>query len=64
VADRVILEVNSLPEKIIAVVPRHDPDYSPPSRPADGDPQMIAGHVVDYLTHEVRRGRPRGRSKL
>ena len=45
------------PEKIIAVVPTHDPDYSPPSRPADGDSQLIAGHVLDFLTHEVRRGR-------
>jgi succinyl-CoA:acetate CoA-transferase len=45
------------PEKIIAVVPTHDPDYSPPSRPADGDSQLIAGHVLDFLTHEVRHGR-------
>jgi succinyl-CoA:acetate CoA-transferase len=45
------------PEKIIAVVPTHEPDYSPPSRPADGDSQLIAGHVLDFLTHEVRRGR-------
>ena len=44
-------------EKIIAVVPTHDADYSPPSRPADGDSQLIAGHVVDFLAHEVRRGR-------
>src|SRR5271165_4180861 len=45
------------PEKIIAVVPTHEPDYSPPSRPADSDSQLIAGHVLDFLTHEVRRGR-------
>ena len=45
------------PEKIIAVVPTHEPDYSPPSRPADGDSKLIAGHVLDFLTHEVRRGR-------
>ncbi len=45
------------PEKIIAVVPTHEPDYSPPSRSADGDSQLIAGHVLDFLTHEVRRGR-------
>ena len=44
-------------EKIIAVVPTHSPDYSPPSRPADGDAQLIAGHVLDFLAHEVRRGR-------
>jgi len=45
------------PEKIIAVVPTHEPDYSAPSRPADEDSRLIAGHVLDFLTHEVRRGR-------
>jgi succinyl-CoA:acetate CoA-transferase len=45
------------PEKIIAVVPTHQPDYSAPTRPADGDSLLIAGHVLDFLTHEVRRGR-------
>jgi succinyl-CoA:acetate CoA-transferase len=45
------------PEKIIAVVPTHHPDYSPPSRPPDGDSRLIAGYVLDFLAHEVRRGR-------
>ncbi len=45
------------PEKIIAIVPTHDPDYSSPSRPADGDSELIAGHVLDFLAHEIRRGR-------
>jgi succinyl-CoA:acetate CoA-transferase len=45
------------PEKIIAIVPTHDPDYSSPSRPADDDSQLIAGHVLDFLAHEIRRGR-------
>jgi succinyl-CoA:acetate CoA-transferase len=45
------------PEKIIAVVPTYDPDYSPPSRPADGDSRLIAGHVLDFLIHEVQHGR-------
>ncbi len=45
------------PEKIIAVVPTHQPDYSAPTRPADADSLLIAGHVLDFLTHEVRRGR-------
>ena len=45
------------PEKIIAVVPTHQPDYSGPTRPADADSLLIAGHVLDFLTHEVRRGR-------
>ena len=45
------------PEKIIAIVPTHDPDYSSPLRPADGDSELIAGHVLDFLAHEIRRGR-------
>ena len=45
------------PEKIVAVVPTHEPDYSPPFKPADGDSELIAGHVLDFLTHEVQRGR-------
>ncbi len=39
------------------MVPTDQPDYSPPSRPADGDPELIAGYVLDFLAHEVRRGR-------
>jgi succinyl-CoA:acetate CoA-transferase len=45
------------PEKIIAVVPTDSPDYATPSRPSDRDSQEIAGHVLDFLAHEVRRGR-------
>jgi succinyl-CoA:acetate CoA-transferase len=44
-------------EKIIAVVPTNSPDYATPSRPADADARLIAGHLLDFLTHEVRRGR-------
>jgi Acetyl-CoA hydrolase/transferase C-terminal domain len=44
-------------EKIIAVVPTNSPDYATPSRPADADSQLIAGHVLDFLVGEVRRGR-------
>jgi succinyl-CoA:acetate CoA-transferase len=44
-------------EKIIAVVPTNTPDYATPSRPADADSQLIAGHVLDFLVGEVRRGR-------
>jgi succinyl-CoA:acetate CoA-transferase len=45
------------PEKIIAIVSTHDSDYGLPSKPADSDSQLIAGHVLDFLTHEIRRGR-------
>jgi succinyl-CoA:acetate CoA-transferase len=45
------------PEKIIAVVPTNHPDYPTPSRPADNHSQLIAGHVLDFLTQEVRQRR-------
>jgi succinyl-CoA:acetate CoA-transferase len=45
------------PEKIVAVVPTHAPDRNTPFKPTDHDSQLIAGHVVDFLTHEVRRDR-------
>jgi succinyl-CoA:acetate CoA-transferase len=45
------------PEKIIAVVPTHEPDYASPAKPPDGISQQIAGHVLDFLAHEVSRGR-------
>jgi succinyl-CoA:acetate CoA-transferase len=44
-------------DKIIAVVPTNDPGYPTPSRPADRDSRLIAGHVLDFLTQEVRQGR-------
>jgi len=45
------------PEKISAIVLTNEPDYPLPSKPADGDPQLIAGHLLDFLAHESRRGR-------
>jgi succinyl-CoA:acetate CoA-transferase len=45
------------PEKIVAVVPTHAPDRNTPYKPADGDSQLIAAEVLDFLAHEVRRGR-------
>jgi succinyl-CoA:acetate CoA-transferase len=45
------------PEKIVAVVPTHAPDRNTPFKPVDDTSQLIAGHVVDFLTHEVRSGR-------
>ena len=45
------------PEKIIAVVPTNSPDYAAPVRPTGSDSQLIAGHVLDFLTSEVKRGR-------
>ena len=45
------------PEKIVAVVQTGAPDRNTPFRAADRDSELIAGHVLDFLTHEVRRGR-------
>lgn len=45
------------PGKIAAVVLTNDPDYPAASRPADSDSQLIAGHLLDFLSHESRRGR-------
>jgi succinyl-CoA:acetate CoA-transferase len=44
-------------EKIIAVVLTSDADYAAPSRPVDRDSRLIAGHLLDFLSHEVRHGR-------
>ena len=44
-------------EKIIAIVMTNDPDYAAPSRPVDRDSPLIAGHLLDFLSHESSRGR-------
>ncbi len=45
------------PEKIVAVVATNAPDRNTPFKPADTVSEQIAGHVMDFLTGEVRRGR-------
>lgn len=45
------------PEKIVAVVPTHSPDRNSPFKPPDRDSILIADHVLDFLTHEVKEGR-------
>jgi succinyl-CoA:acetate CoA-transferase len=45
------------PEKIVAIVPTHSPDRIAPFKPVDDDSRQIAGHVVDFLSHEVKQGR-------
>lgn len=44
-------------EKVVAVVPTHAPDRNAAFKPVDDTSRLIAGHVLDFLTHEVRRGR-------
>jgi succinyl-CoA:acetate CoA-transferase len=45
------------PEKIAAVVPTNDPDRNAPFQPAGEDARRIAGHLLEFLAHEVRQGR-------
>jgi succinyl-CoA:acetate CoA-transferase len=45
------------PEKIVAIVPTHSPDRNSAFKPPDAASQLIASHVLDFLTHEVKRGR-------
>jgi len=46
-----------VPEKVIAVVETNNPDRNTPFKTPDADSEKIAGHVLEFLTHEVERGR-------
>ena len=57
-ADRIgVPYLHCPPAKIIAVVPTHSPDRNSPFKPPDADSKEIAGHVLDFLGHEVKKGR-------
>lgn len=45
------------PDKIVAVVMTHGPDRNSPFSPADATSELIAGHLIEFLQHEVARGR-------
>ncbi|HEY4582444.1 MAG TPA: acetyl-CoA hydrolase/transferase family protein [Lysobacter sp.] len=45
------------PDKVVAVVETDAPDRNSPFAPPDGDSRRIAGHLLEFLDHEVRRGR-------
>jgi succinyl-CoA:acetate CoA-transferase len=45
------------PDKIAAVVLTDAPDRNSPFNPVDADSARIAGHLIDFLKHEVARGR-------
>ncbi|NTU80656.1 MAG: acetyl-CoA hydrolase/transferase family protein [Chloroflexales bacterium] len=45
------------PEKIIAVVETHTPDRNSAFSPLDETSRLIAGHILEFLEHEVRKGR-------
>jgi len=45
------------PSKVIAVVETDAPDRNSPFTPPDATSREIAAHLLDFLAHEVRRGR-------
>lgn len=45
------------PEKVIAVVETDAPDRNSPFTPPDAASKQIAAHLLDFLAHEIRRGR-------
>ena len=45
------------PDKIIAIVETNARDRNTPFSPADENSKRIAGHILDFLEHEVRKGR-------
>jgi succinyl-CoA:acetate CoA-transferase len=45
------------PAKIVAVVPTDSPDRNAPFKAPDAPAQAIAGHLLEFLAHEVKLGR-------
>lgn len=45
------------PDKIVAIVETDAPDRNLPFAPPDGAAQAIAGHLLEFLRHEVGKGR-------
>jgi succinyl-CoA:acetate CoA-transferase len=45
------------PAKVVAVVETHAPDRNSPFSPPDDTARAIAGHLIEYLGHQVSRGR-------
>ncbi|HVJ36505.1 MAG TPA: acetyl-CoA hydrolase/transferase family protein [Stenotrophomonas sp.] len=44
-------------DKVVAVVRTNGPDRNSPFSPADDNSQRIAAHLIDFLKHEVAKGR-------
>jgi len=58
VADRIgVPFLHCAPEKILAIVETNLPDRNSPFKDPDADSKEIAGHVLEFLTHEVSKGR-------
>ena len=45
------------PAKIVAIVETHLPDRNTTFTPPDAVSQRIAGHILEFLEHEVKKGR-------
>lgn len=45
------------PDKIVAIVETNAPDRNSAFKPLDADSTAIAGHLLDFLEHEVKAGR-------
>ncbi|HYG69931.1 MAG TPA: propionyl-CoA--succinate CoA transferase, partial [Anaeromyxobacteraceae bacterium] len=45
------------PDKVLAIVETNAPDRNTPFSPPDEASKRIAGHILDFLTHEVKKGR-------
>ncbi|MEO6142341.1 MAG: acetyl-CoA hydrolase/transferase family protein [Dermatophilaceae bacterium] len=57
-ADRIgVPYLHCPPEKILAIVETNSPDRNSPFKAPDADSKQIAGHIMDFLAHEVKMGR-------
>jgi succinyl-CoA:acetate CoA-transferase len=45
------------PEKIVAIVETNAPDHSTPFNPPDQTSDQIAGHILEFLAYEIKKGR-------
>jgi succinyl-CoA:acetate CoA-transferase len=45
------------PDKIIAIIETHCPDRNSDFTEPDQNSRLIAGHIMEFLEHEVKRGR-------
>ncbi|WP_407278950.1 acetyl-CoA hydrolase/transferase family protein [Aromatoleum evansii] len=45
------------PDKVIAVVETHAPDRNSAFSPPDANSKLIAGHILEFLQYEVKKGR-------
>ncbi len=45
------------PAKVIAVVETHSPDRNSGFSPPDANSRLIAGHILEFFEHEVKKGR-------